>query len=226
MTCSEEQRLWTEVLILAIDDALHGPPKGNTASASYRFEIIRAREYVTIPNRDFDHVCSLAGLDPEAVRDRLLRQIAKAPTVDDILSAPRPVRRIHGRAESAGKKKRYREPKLTESMPMKAGSKATKHLHNGIAMTIPEWSRETGIKIVTIRARLRNGYTFSEAITQPVKLGRRKDARRTRAGQMPAHAPTEGAGVVSDFAPFQRTGGGRSAQETPNITFSENEAAA
>lgn len=33
-------------------------------------------------------------------------------------------------------------------------------------------------------------------------------------------------GVVLDLAEFQRTGGGRSAQETPNITFSENEAAA
>ena len=35
-----------------------------------------------------------------------------------------------------------------------------------------------------------------------------------------------GPGVVYNFTGFQRTGGGRSAQDTPNITFSENEAAA
>ena len=79
---SGEQALWTAVLSNALFDALYGP--GSTKADAKLQIIIQARAYLTRPNKDFDQVCSLAGLDPEAVQERTRRLIAKAPSPEEL----------------------------------------------------------------------------------------------------------------------------------------------
>ena len=68
------QSLWAAVLLRAIDDA-----KGLTTGeygTSKAAATSRACDFLLKPNRDFNFVCSLAGLDPVAVRERLIEQFA------------------------------------------------------------------------------------------------------------------------------------------------------
>lgn len=73
--------------------------------------------------------------------------------------------------------------------------------------TIKEWAELKGIEPVTIHNRLRSGWSIADALTLP--LG-------TKRGRPP--------GVTSNFAPSEGTGAGSTAQESPNITFSESAA--
>jgi hypothetical protein len=43
-----------------------------------RLDVLRAREWFTVPSKDFDAVCELADLNPEAVRAFAERQIKLA----------------------------------------------------------------------------------------------------------------------------------------------------
>jgi len=43
---------------------------------------------------------------------------------------------------------------------------------NGKSMIVPDWAKETGIPICTIRNRIRLGWTIAEALTTPSILGR------------------------------------------------------
>lgn len=73
----------------------------------------------------------------------------------------------------------------------------------GRTLSVPEWSRLTGLKMSTIGYRLRAGWPIGLAVTTPL------DSR----GRTP--------GVVSNLPAFSRTGGGSTAQESSEITFSE-----
>jgi hypothetical protein len=64
--CVTVKALWREVLLIALTDALHGVP-ANTSIDDVRHPM-DARDYILVPNPDFALVCSLAGLEPEAVR--------------------------------------------------------------------------------------------------------------------------------------------------------------
>ncbi|UWR82882.1 hypothetical protein K4L05_08900 [Phaeobacter inhibens] len=121
------QSLWVEVLLIAISDALFGE-RGVRGSTAVKINaIMDARRYLTVPNRDCDLVCELAGIDPDAFRTRMRTLIDAAPSPPELI----------------GKHSRVR---------------------------------------------------------------------------------TNRAGVVFDFMPSKGTGGGRSAQDSPNISFSEKEA--
>ena len=74
--------LWSQVLMLAISDALNPADMGRPSLVQRMREIQQARDDLTIPNRDFNEVCRLAGLDPEAVRERAAKLIAAAPSVE------------------------------------------------------------------------------------------------------------------------------------------------
>lgn len=70
-----ERDLWQSVLLLAVEDALTGP-KGPKGSAEYRtLQWQRARDYVTRPSKDLAEVCGLAGVDMEAMIERMRVQI-------------------------------------------------------------------------------------------------------------------------------------------------------
>ncbi|MET3578212.1 hypothetical protein ABID19_001229 [Mesorhizobium robiniae] len=124
---SDATKLWVNVILLAAQDALKDKQE---------------RKWFRLSNADFIEVCSLAGLDPEAVRDRATDAFHR-----------------YDEAEAAGVK-------------FKAGSKirgcatkpAIKYLHDGKSLTVSEWSRLIGIKDRTIRARLRAGYSIAETL--------------------------------------------------------------
>lgn len=83
---SGDQDLWREVLWLAIQDALNGVSTTATSCKEGRLNTIRhARIYLTRPNRDFNDVCHLAGVDPQATRERLTKLIADAPSPEELI---------------------------------------------------------------------------------------------------------------------------------------------
>ena len=64
-----EQALWQEVLYLAVQEALYGPK--NVLRVHHARMWREARDYLTTPSRDLAMVCALAGVDMEAVIDRM-----------------------------------------------------------------------------------------------------------------------------------------------------------
>lgn len=71
-----EVGLWRSVVKLALDDAM-GVTKVNSTDEAVRKEGIRnqdrARSWLLSRSRDFRQVCSLAGLDPDAVYDSAVK---------------------------------------------------------------------------------------------------------------------------------------------------------
>ncbi len=78
------ENLWREVLFLAIRDAVMGVRIGARDRCDRARLTHEARNYILHYNRDFNEVCSLAGLDPEAVREHVAKQIAAAPTPEEL----------------------------------------------------------------------------------------------------------------------------------------------
>lgn len=79
-----DRSLWAAVIQVAIEDA-QGNVKGESGSRASKDRARRqAVEWLTKPSRDFDDVCHLAGLDPEAVRQRacrMFRPVEQGPGV-------------------------------------------------------------------------------------------------------------------------------------------------
>ncbi|MGP4670255.1 hypothetical protein [Agrobacterium pusense] len=117
--------------------------------------------------------------------------------------------------------------------------------HQGETLSLLEWAERTGLNAVTIRARLYAGWEIERALTAPpfptkansraarareVGIDPRTVESRLRRGwtleDALTHEPHKGVrpGVPSDFPPSKGTGAGSPAQETPNITFSRNDA--
>jgi hypothetical protein len=108
---------------------------------------------------------------------------------------------------------------ITETMPFVPGAKladdcpakgrafgANKVLeHGGLALTLEQWAERQGMTYAALAFRLRNGWPIHQALTTP--------PRRSPSKRRP--------GVVSNFATFAGTGGGSTAEERPEITFSE-----
>lgn len=115
MTCCGSKALWAEVLSVAIIDALTGVV-GLSGSADEKVRAIEeARAYLLQPNRDFEIVCGLAGLDPDAVRDRLTTQIAHAPTPEQIVHrSGRPKANRRSVRTQSKRKPRQRKPRAQE----------------------------------------------------------------------------------------------------------------
>jgi len=58
-----ERRLWTAVLVMAVEDWRAGTLRARRAAQQFLFE----------DDRDFGEVCAGAGLDPQSFRARLLK---------------------------------------------------------------------------------------------------------------------------------------------------------
>ncbi len=79
------ENLWRAVLMHSIEEAFYGPRSVSNRDKATRLRLIKeARDYIAIPNADFREVCYLAGLDPEAVRERVMKRLADAPTAKEI----------------------------------------------------------------------------------------------------------------------------------------------
>lgn len=78
--------LWRSVLTAAINDAVYGTVANNVSiSMQSKVTVIKeSRSYILIPNKDFNEVCYLAQLDPQAVREHVSKLIAVAPTPEEL----------------------------------------------------------------------------------------------------------------------------------------------
>lgn len=193
MTHNPEKALWQEVLLCQVDDALHGP--SGVSGLENRIRAIKdARIFLTKPNRDFDQLCTLAGVEPDATRERLSKQIADAPPIADLAAS-----------KKVSRASLFKRPKETKP-------KQTKYVDRlitfaGETLTVAQWADRTGLTVTQIGSRLRQDWPIERALTQPI-------GQRNRGWGM--------TGGGSDFGASYGTGVGRSAQETPEISFSDS----
>lgn len=138
--------LWCAVILQTLEEAC-GNVKGATGpkSAGFKRKIINeARTWLTKPSADFSEVCRLAGLEPDAVRERAMMLIdASGPVSEQSVTKPR-----RPRAQRA------KEPRLLT--------------FNGETLLISEWSKRTGISTRTINSRLTYGWSVEQTLTEPV----------------------------------------------------------
>ncbi len=88
--------------------------------------------------------------------------------------------------------------------PSRRGPASRVHLTvDGISKPLVDWAKDFNIHPDTLRVRIKRGMSPEDALRIPLHRGKA--------------AP----GVVSDFATDQGTGGGRSAQDTSEISFSK-----
>lgn len=69
-----ERALWQMVLLQAVHEALHGP-KGVRRMHSARLWQ-DARDYITTPSKDLEMVCSMAGVEMDALVERIKLRLA------------------------------------------------------------------------------------------------------------------------------------------------------
>lgn len=72
---SPERRLWASVLMRALDDAI-----GLAEGIYWRLEMNRALNW--IGSKDFREVCSLAGVEPDAVSERFRAEKYRANRIE------------------------------------------------------------------------------------------------------------------------------------------------
>jgi len=65
------RNLWRNVLIVAIEDAIKIKKQTVKYREFYEKRRFHELDYVSLPNRDFDHVCSMAELDGSLVRKKV-----------------------------------------------------------------------------------------------------------------------------------------------------------
>ncbi len=65
-----EQALWQAVLLQAVEEALQGPK--NVTRLQRAREWQEARDYITTPSKDLAMVCAMAGVEMEALVERML----------------------------------------------------------------------------------------------------------------------------------------------------------
>lgn len=72
---SDERQLWAAVIMQQIEDATSIFVPGSRNQRESDLLCSEAREWLTIPNDDFDDACFLAGLEPEWVRKGAIQKI-------------------------------------------------------------------------------------------------------------------------------------------------------
>ncbi|RBP86345.1 hypothetical protein DFO80_12028 [Rhodobacter sp. 140A] len=82
--------LWQAVLARAIDDAVNGVPKvGGLIERSRAKAISEARTLLTTPSDDLEIICAFAGVETDALIERMRARIAEAPNVEELARKPR-----------------------------------------------------------------------------------------------------------------------------------------
>ena len=203
MSYDPERALWREVLLRQIDDALHGPA-GITGTAERIRAIKDARRLLSKPSKQLDHLCTLADIDPSAVVARIGKQIAEAPTPEQLAAEKKANRATILKAAKPGRRKLIKNTDRLITF-------------KGATLTMQQWSDRTGLSVKTIAARLNDDWTVERALTQPIGMRN----RTWGATGLPNVAGRPGVG--SDFAQDKGTGGGRSAQDRPEISFPPSE---
>lgn len=134
---SPHQRLFRAILNQAIEDALAKDPS--------------ARNWFKHQHRTYCLYCDLAGFEPEALAERVLRACAEKDNAPP--KAPRlPIKRTP-RDPSTYKAKRYQL--------------------NGQTLTLREWSALTGVSVNALRSRLQQNWPLERVFTE---LARQRSA--------------------------------------------------
>lgn len=154
MTSDGTQQMWAEVLLLALQDATEGMRNYSGTDKTRLSRIKAARAYLTKQNKDFDIVCSLAGADPENMREGFQRKVAQAPIPDELMNAKRVLQAKPSTAKRTTKRIALKDKAVTI---------------DGLTRTVSEWSQQYGVRDTTIRSRLERGFSIEQAITEPVK---------------------------------------------------------
>lgn len=142
---SAECALWQEVLVRAIMDARLDPFDWPVPKSAYE-DTAEARAYLSAPSKDLAAVCAMAGMDMDALLDRMRKRLAEAPPL--LLDA-----------DTTGQKRSKMRDRLIE--------------HAGQSLTLTRWSEVTGLPVSIIRNRLHKGWTVADALTTP-KLPRKR----------------------------------------------------
>lgn len=189
------KELWLAILQLAVADAVFGVPTGINQSKETRVHMTNdARDYILKPNKDFDTVCELAGLEPEYVRRKVATQIVNQPTAETLAESRQ--------LGCIAKPKQVKAKRILIADRLFA--------FNGETLSLSEWSERSGLSIQIISSRLNQHWTFERAITQPL------DTRKGKGG-----AAKRKVGVVLNNASALGTGGGSDAQDSHKIDFSK-----
>ncbi|MCD1634548.1 hypothetical protein K7H91_12270 [Martelella mediterranea] len=77
------QDIWHSVLTQAVNEAVDGTLIRGDRHERQRL-IQAARDYVTRPNKDFNMVCYLAGVDPVAAREAIKVRLKDAKTPEEL----------------------------------------------------------------------------------------------------------------------------------------------
>jgi len=174
------KRLWQAVLYQAVDDALNGVAYGTKNQK--RNDIIEARELLTNPSRDLDMICAGAGLEPDAVIERMTKLIAKAPPVEVLMQ---------GKAARASAERQKREQ---EKKAAKTQKTPVLYTYNGESLTLTEWSERTGLSVQLIRGRINSGWAFEDAVTTTKKEAA-LHARQAQSEAIKASLPSKETGA-------------------------------
>ena len=143
-----ETQLWLEVLHRAVLDARLEPESG-AVSPSQAQEVRDARHYLTTRTKWLADVCAMAGVDIEALIDRMKRRVA---AVGD-------------------------QTTMTKAEPHKARGQVRSVLYEyeGQRLTVKQLSELTGVAKHLIYSRLHAGLPL-EAALNPVKMQGRRSA--------------------------------------------------
>ncbi|KGJ13600.1 hypothetical protein [Paracoccus sanguinis] len=162
--------LWQAVLLRQVDDALSGVEGSNGESRQVRLKMIRqARAFLTTMSDDLTELCSLAGMDAEAVIIAMRDRIAEAPTPEEL---------VEGKPRKDTVKNKPERPKRI----------ARTLTHNGETLTVREWAARIGVTPHTIHVRLTAGWDVADAVTTTHEEAQH---RARQAMQRRAHAPTQ-----------------------------------
>ena len=82
------RNLWRNVLIVAIEDAIKIKKQVVKYSDFYAHRRFHELDYVSLPNRDFDHVCSMAELDGSLVRKKINKILNEMENDDNMPEMP------------------------------------------------------------------------------------------------------------------------------------------
>lgn len=149
-----QQRLWAAVLLRTVEDALIGVPNETRIS---RIRICEeARTYLTTPSKDLAEVCALAGLDMQAVIDRMRNRIKDAPTPEEL-------------ADNPGHSGRFNKAPAKPVQPRPAPFKDQVFTINGESRTAAEWCAQSGIPLARAYSRIKQLWPADQALTMTPK---------------------------------------------------------
>lgn len=168
-----ERALWCEVLLRTVQDAVTGVAQVQNKTTRIRI-CEEARRYLTTPSADLAEVCALAGMDMQAVIDRMRKQIAAAPTPEELASSRRQMSSSFAKPPAKPKEKRtrFRDQPFTIY---------------GETRTASEWCILHGVSMRLVQNRLNNGWTPEDAFFLSVAEGKRQatnEARRVRRSEV------------------------------------------